>query len=41
LTDFFEEEGQKNPMVDVAGKTYRIPRNLVVKAHLEYEFTDR
>ena len=41
LTDFFEEEGQKILMVDVAGKTYRIPRNLVVKAHLEYEFTDR
>ena len=41
LTDFFEEEGQKILMVDVTGKTYRIPRNLVVKAHLEYEFTDR
>jgi ribosome maturation factor RimP len=41
LTDFFEEESQKILMVDVAGKTYRIPRNLVVKAHLEYEFTDR
>ena len=38
LIDYLDEDGRKILMVDVAGKTYRIPRELVVKAHLEYEF---
>jgi len=38
LIDYLDENGRKFLMVDVAGKTYRIPRDLVVKAHLEYEF---
>jgi ribosome maturation factor RimP len=40
LTGFFEDEGQKILMVDVSGRTHRIPKDLVVKAHLEYEFRD-
>ena len=38
LIDYLDEDGRKVLKVDVAGKTYRIPRELVVKAHLEYEF---
>jgi ribosome maturation factor RimP len=38
LVDYLDEDGRKFLMVDVAGKTYRIPRDLVVKAQLEYEF---
>jgi ribosome maturation factor RimP len=38
LIDYLDEHGRKVLMIDVAGKTYRIPRDLVVKAHLEYEF---
>jgi len=38
LVDFCEEEGNKVLVVNMAGKVYRIPRELVVKANLEYEF---
>jgi ribosome maturation factor RimP len=38
LNDYLDENGAKTLIVDVSGKTYRIPRDLVVKAHLVYEF---
>jgi len=38
LIDYLDEGDGKILIVDVAGKIYRIPRDLVVKAHLEYEF---
>jgi ribosome maturation factor RimP len=38
LTGFFEEEGQRILTVDVSGRTHRIPKDLIVKARLEYEF---
>ena len=38
LNDYLDENGAKTLIVDVSGKTYRIPRELVVKAHLVYEF---
>jgi ribosome maturation factor RimP len=38
LIDYLEEAGRNTLIVDVSGKTYRIPRDLVVKAHLVYEF---
>lgn len=37
LTDFSEEDGRKYLTVEVAGKIYRIPKDLVVRANLEYE----
>lgn len=37
LTDFTEENGCKFLSVEMAGKVYRIPRDLVVKANIEYE----
>ncbi len=41
LTGFLEEEGQKILTVEVAGKTYRVPKAMVAKARLEYEFKGR
>ncbi len=38
LNDYLDEDGSKTLIVDVSGKIYHIPRNLVVKAHLVYEF---
>ena len=38
LNDYLDENGAKTLIVDVSGKTYRIPRDMVVKAHLVYEF---
>jgi len=38
LNDYLEEDGAKTLIVDVSGKIYRIPRDMVVKAHLVYEF---
>ncbi|MDI6775652.1 MAG: ribosome maturation factor RimP [Syntrophales bacterium] len=38
LVDFCEEKGKKLLVVDITGKIYRIPRDMVVKANLEYEF---
>ena len=37
LVDFFDEDGEKILVVDAEGKTYRIPRETVVKANIEYE----
>lgn len=38
LNDYLDEDGRKTLVVDVSGKIYHIPRDLVVKAHLVYEF---
>ena len=38
LNDYLDENGRKTLIVDVSGKIYHIPRDLVVKAHLVYEF---
>jgi ribosome maturation factor RimP len=38
LNDYLDENGAKTLIVDVSGKVYRIPRDMVVKAHLVYEF---
>jgi ribosome maturation factor RimP len=38
LVDFVEKDGEKVLVVDVEGKIYNIPRNIVVKANLQYEF---
>ena len=38
LVDFCEEKGKKVLVIDITGKTYRIPRDIVVKANIEYEF---
>jgi ribosome maturation factor RimP len=38
LIDYLDENGAKVLIIHVAGRTHRIPRELVVKAHLEYEF---
>jgi ribosome maturation factor RimP len=38
LVDFYEEKGKKILVIDITGKTYHIPRELVVKANIEYEF---
>jgi ribosome maturation factor RimP len=38
LNDYLDEDGAKTLVVDVSGKIYHIPRDLVVKAHLVYEF---
>ena len=37
LMDYLEEEGKKNLILDVDGKIYQIPREMVVKANLQYE----
>ncbi|HUH65714.1 MAG TPA: ribosome maturation factor RimP [Syntrophales bacterium] len=38
LIDYLDENGKKNLIVDVSGKIYHIPREMVAKAHLIYEF---
>jgi ribosome maturation factor RimP len=38
LNDYLDENGTKTLIVDVSGKIYHIPRDMVVKAHLVYEF---
>jgi ribosome maturation factor RimP len=38
LNDYLDENGAKTLVIDVSGKIYHIPRDLVVKAHLVYEF---
>ena len=37
LIEFSEADGQKLLVMDVSGTSYRIPRQMVVKAHLVYE----
>ena len=34
LLDYIEEEGEKMALMDISGKTYRIPRKDIVKANL-------
>lgn len=38
LIDYRDEHGKKILIIDVSGKAYRIPRDVVTKARLEYEF---
>jgi len=38
LVDYITEEGNKNLILDVEGKAYHIPREIVLKANLQYEF---
>lgn len=38
LIDYCDENGRKTLIVTVSGKIYHIPRDLVIKANLEYEF---
>ncbi|MBN1380724.1 MAG: ribosome maturation factor RimP [Deltaproteobacteria bacterium] len=38
LIDLLDEKGDKILLVSVSGKSYRIPRELVTKAHLEETF---
>ncbi len=38
LNDYLDENGAKTLVVDVSGTIYHIPRDLVVKARLVYEF---
>jgi ribosome maturation factor RimP len=38
LNDYLDENGSKVLIVDVSGKIYRIPRDMLAKAHLVYEF---
>lgn len=38
LKDYIEDEGKKILVLDVEGKQYRIPRDIVLKANLQYEF---
>jgi len=38
LIDYLHENDRKTLIVDVAGKIYHIPRDLIAKANLEYEF---
>ncbi|TFG93027.1 MAG: ribosome maturation factor RimP [Syntrophobacterales bacterium] len=38
LVDFVENEGEKSLVIDVGGEMYTLPRSMVVKANLEYEF---
>ena len=35
--DYIEEQGEKIVVVEVEGKVYRIPREKIIKAHLEYQ----
>ncbi len=37
LIDYLDENGKKTLLVDISGHIYHIPRDLVVKAHIEYE----
>jgi ribosome maturation factor RimP len=34
LVDYIEEQGRKMILLDIPGKTYRIPREEIVKANL-------
>jgi len=38
LVEFVEREGEKNLIIEVGKTKYTIPRHMVVKANLEYEF---
>ncbi len=36
LKDYEENAGEKTVVLDVDGKVFRIPRSIILKAHLEY-----
>jgi ribosome maturation factor RimP len=38
LIDFVGNEGEENLVIEVHGKQYTVPRSMVVKANLTYEF---
>jgi len=38
LTDYLDESGKKILIIDISGRAYRIPKDVVIKARLEYEF---
>ncbi|MDQ5984675.1 MAG: Ribosome maturation factor RimP [Syntrophus sp. SKADARSKE-3] len=38
LTDYVDEAGKKLLIMEVRGKSYSIPREAVISAHLEYDF---
>jgi ribosome maturation factor RimP len=38
LVGYEEEAGEKTVVLDIEGKTLRIPQNNILKAHLEYQF---
>jgi ribosome maturation factor RimP len=37
LMDFVDDQGRKILVLHVDGRTYRVPREIVLKANLEYE----
>jgi len=38
LIDYLDENGKKILIIDISGRAYRIPKDVVMKARLEYEF---
>ena len=38
LVEFIEKEGEKIVVINVDGKVYNIPRSMIIKASLQYEF---
>ncbi|MFB3924664.1 MAG: ribosome maturation factor RimP [Syntrophales bacterium] len=38
LVDYIEEDARDVVTIEVEGKIYRIPRDMIVKANIEYEF---
>ncbi|MEA1971072.1 MAG: ribosome maturation factor RimP [Thermodesulfobacteriota bacterium] len=38
LVEFIEKEGEKIVVINVEGKVYNIPRSMIVKTNLQYEF---
>ena len=38
LVEFIEKEGEKIVVINVEGKVYNIPRSMIIKASLQYEF---
>jgi ribosome maturation factor RimP len=38
LIDYLDENGKKILIIDISGRAYRIPKDFVIKARLEYEF---
>ncbi|MBW2557290.1 MAG: ribosome maturation factor RimP [Deltaproteobacteria bacterium] len=38
LVEFIEKEGEKIVVINVEGRVYNIPRSMIIKANLQYEF---
>jgi len=38
LMEFIEKEGEKIVVINVEGRVYNIPRSMIIKANLQYEF---